>query len=87
MAVLTIHVQIAADTEARAITIDPEALTLGFLEDLERAQESAKWRDMIPAIGGMLGVDHAEARAITLGQWKAIGAALKEAAESPNGSG
>lgn len=85
--VLTITVQVGKDAPPRAISIDPEELTLGFLEDLERAQETNKWRDMIPAIQGMLGLDRAEARAITLRQWKEIGASLKEAAESPNVSG
>ena len=86
MAVLTITVEVGGGGP-RPIAIDPEGLTLGFLEDLERAQETGKWRDMIPAIQGMLGLERAEARAITLRQWKQIGAALKEAADSPNASG
>lgn len=87
MAALTLHIQIAQDAEPRAIVIDPEDLTLGFLENLERAQESGKWRDMIPAIAEMFRLTVDESRAITLRQWRAMGAALKEAAESPNVSG
>ena len=81
--VLTITVQVGKDAPPRAISIDPEELTLGFLEDLERAQETGKWRDMIPAIQGMLGLERAEARAITLRQWRDIAEAMQTAATVP----
>ena len=63
--------------------VDTDDLTLGFYEDLERAQETGKMRDFIPVLAGMLGLDALGARAITLRQWRDIAAAMQEAATVP----
>lgn len=66
--------------------IDPEDLTLGFLEDLELAQDTGKWRDLIPAFATLLDLPREAVRQISVKQFKAIGAALQEASAVPNGS-
>ena len=67
-------------------TIDPEALTLGFLEDIEKAQESGKWRDLIPAIAGMLDLPRDAVRHVSIAQFKQIAQALQAAGTVPNES-
>jgi hypothetical protein len=73
----------------RKITIEPEDITLGFLEDMEEAQATSKWSPIRRAIGGLLGLSDPESRALTLKQFKAIGQALNAAAAEqgavPNG--
>lgn len=74
----------------REIRIDPESLTLGFLEDIQEAQETGKWRPMIDAVRSLLGLSRDEARALTVADFKAIALqvaeAAKESADNPNGS-
>jgi hypothetical protein len=67
-------------------TIDPDALTLGFFEDLEAAQESGKWRDLIPAFASLLELDRATVRHLSVAQFRQIGEALKQAGSVPNES-
>ena len=67
-------------------TIDPEALTLGFLEDIEKAQESGKWRDLIPAIGLLLDLPREAVREVSIAQFKLIAGALQQAGQVPNES-
>ena len=67
-------------------TIDPEALTLGFLEDIEKAQESGKWRDLIPAISMLLDLPREAVREVSIAQFKQISQALQAAGAVPNES-
>lgn len=87
MAVFTLEIDIGQGS--RTVAIDPEDITLGFLEDMEEAQATGKWAPMRRAFGGLLGLSDTESRAITLRQFKQIGAALgesvKEQATIPNG--
>lgn len=62
-------------------TVDPEALSLGFLEDMEAAQESKRWRDLIPAVAGLLGLTREQTRHVSIGQFKQITAALNAAGQ------
>lgn len=64
----------------RHISIDPEDITLGFLEDIEEAQATNKWGPLRTAIASLLGLSRDESRAITLRQFKQIGAALQDSA-------
>lgn len=84
-----IRLEIDIGQGPRAITIDPEEITLGFLEDIEEAQATNKWRPMRLAFASLLKLTDAESRAITVRQFKAIGAALNAAVEDqstiPNG--
>ena len=61
---------------ARRVEIDPEDITLGFLEDLETAQDTGKWAPLRTALASLLKLSAAESRAITLRQFKQIGQAL-----------
>lgn len=81
---VTLEITAGAETFVRAI--DPDALTLGFLEDIEAAQESGKWRDLIPAIGALLDLPREAVRQISIAQFKAIGQALRDAGTVPNES-
>jgi len=63
--------------------IDTDDLTIGFYEDLEQAQASGKMRDFIPVLAGMLQIDRAEVREITLKQWREIAASFERAVAVP----
>lgn len=67
----------------RTISFDPEQITLGFLEDMEQAQETGKWRDLRPVIAELLGLTAAESRAITVRQFKGIAEAMRQATAEP----
>lgn len=67
-------------------TIDPDALTLGFLEDIEKAQDSGKWRDLIPAIATMLDLTRDQTRDVSIAQFKTIASAIQQAGAVPNES-
>lgn len=64
---------------ARVVTIDPQRITLGFLEDLDDAQASGKWAPLISAFAALLGLTRLEAREITIEQFGQVGTALREA--------
>lgn len=85
MAILTLTLTIGDAT--REITVNADDLTLGLAEDLEQAQESGKIRDLIPVVGGMLGLSRDETRALTMQQWNQILGAMRNAATVPNASG
>ena len=79
-ATVRIDVNIAASGGGKQVIDD---LTLGFFQDLERAQETGKMKDFIPVLAGLLGVDRAAAREVTMRQWQQIAAAMREAATVP----
>lgn len=81
-----VELEITAGGETFSRAIAPEALTLGFLEDIETAQESGKWRDLIPAIATLLDLPKTAVRAISIAQFKQIALALNEAGTVPNAS-
>lgn len=74
---------------SRVVTLDPDDITLGFLEDLEAAQETGKWRDINPVIAQLLNLTRDEQRAITQRQFRdmafAIQTGMEEASVIPNG--
>ncbi len=79
-----VRLTITAGSETFERAIDPDELTLGFLEDIETAQESGKWRDLIPAFATLLDLPRAAVRQISVKQFKLVGAALQEASAVPN---
>lgn len=81
---IKLTIETGGETLERAI--DPDALTLGFLEDIEKAQESGKWRDLIPAIGTMLGLTHTQTRDVSIAQFKLIAESIQQAGAIPNDS-
>ena len=66
----------------RPIDFDPEDITLGFLEDIEAAQDTGKWAPMRAAIADLLGLSAAESRQITMRQFKQLGEAIRQASEA-----
>jgi hypothetical protein len=66
----------------RQIAFDPEDITLGFLEDVEAAQDTGKWAPIRTAIAGLLGLTADESRQITMRQFKQLGEAIRVASEA-----
>lgn len=81
-----IRLTIETGGEVLERVIDPDALTLGFLEDIEKAQDSGKWRDLIPAIGTMLDLSHQQTRDVSIAQFKLIAQSIQQAGAVPNDS-
>lgn len=86
---LTITIGKGEAQRTREITIDPDDVPLGVLEDLETAQETRAWKDIRTAIGGFLELTDEEFRAITASQFMQIASALQQAVKDattiPNG--
>lgn len=84
-----IAIDIDTGQGARRVEIDPEDITLGFLEDIEEAQSSGKWAPLRSAVGSLLKLSREESRALTLRQFKqiaqSIGATVTEQTAIPNG--
>ena len=83
MAVVQIDVTLSDGTE-KNYTFDPDEVTLGFLEDLEHAQETKKLRDIMPIIAQFLGMSRDEARQIKNRDWQAIQHAMVAATNGVN---
>ncbi len=66
----------------RVVNFDPEDITLGFLEDVEAAQDTGKWGPIRNAIAGLLDLSPDESRQITMRQFKQIGEAIRVASEA-----
>ncbi len=80
MAVITLEIDIGAGP--RQVVIDPENITLGFLEDMEEAQATSKYKPMRTALCSLLRLSDEEGRALTMRQFKQIGQALNDAAKA-----
>lgn len=78
---MAVQIEITIGAETLTRTVDPDALSLGFLEDMEAAQESKRWRDLIPAIAGLLNLTREQTRHVSIGQFKQITAALNSAGQ------
>lgn len=86
---MAITLEIDIGNGPRQVTIDPEDITLGFLEDMEEAQATNKYKPMRTALCSLLRLSDTEGRALTMRQFKQIGQALNDAATQqstiPNG--
>jgi hypothetical protein len=86
-----VHIQIDIGQGPRAITIDPESLTMGFFADVEEAQETNKWRPLMRAYGEFLGFTPDEMRAMKVKQFseviRAAAGAMQQATAVPNAGG
>ena len=71
----------AGNPVTKTISIDSDNLSMGFLEDLEAAQETGKLRALMQAYETLLGLTHAEARQLTQRQFREIAEALRMASE------
>jgi len=68
-------------------TIDPDKLTIGFMEDMEEAQTSGKFSAMITVYADLFGVDRAIMRKMTLAEFRAVTDKIIKAVSVPNASG
>ncbi len=76
---LTITIGTGEDARAREISIDPEAIPMGVLEDLDALGAARDWKSIRPLIQGLFGLSREEFRAMTAGQFMQIAAALPSA--------
>ena len=87
---MTITLGKGENAREREISIDPDDMPMGILEDLEAIGTSRKWSDIRPIISELFGLTNEEFRAITTKQFIQISAALQgavsDAATIPNGA-
>ena len=86
---LTITIGKGDDAHEREISIDPEDIPMGVLEDLETLGTARDWKSIRPIIQDLFGLSKEEFRAMTAGQFMQIAAALpsaiSDATTIPNG--
>lgn len=72
----------------RTVSIDPDEIPMGVLEDLESLGDVKKWKDVRPIICGLLDLTTEEYRAMTRAQFaqiaQALNGAVNEATAIPN---
>ena len=78
MSGITFHITFD-DGTAKTVVFERGRIKLKTLRLLERAQRNTSWDTLIPAIAGILGLTEAEADEITLDDWEAIVATMREA--------
>lgn len=86
--VLTLEIAAGKDASPRTITVDTDDLTLGFLEDIQEAQDTKKQKHLNAALASFLGLTRDEVRAMTNRQFMQLARALNstvEGAPVPNG--
>lgn len=85
---LTITIGKGEAAREREISIDPNEIPMGVLEDLETLGAAKKWSDIRPIISELFGLSEAEFRAMTAGQFmqiaKALPLAVSDATAIPN---
>lgn len=85
---LTITIGRGDDAREREISIDPENIPMGVLEDLEELGSAKNWRSIRPIISDLFGLTRDEFRAMTAGQFmqiaQALPSAISEATAIPN---
>ena len=87
---LTITIGKGDEAREREISIDPEDIPMGVLEDLETLGSARDWKSLRPLIQDLFGLSKEEFRAMTAGQFMQIAAALpgaiSDATTIPNGT-
>ncbi|HEX6293371.1 MAG TPA: hypothetical protein VFZ66_29590 [Herpetosiphonaceae bacterium] len=73
----TITIGKGETAKTREVIVDPDEITLGFMEDMETAQETGKWRDLFKPMGEMLDLSRDELRAITNKQFRELTTAMQ----------
>ena len=76
---LTIQIGKGDDAREREISIDPEDIPMGVLEDLETLGSARDWKSIRPLIQDLFGLSKEEFRSMTAGQFMQIAAALPSA--------
>ena len=85
---LTITIGKGEDAHEREISIDPDDIPMGVLEDLETLGSVRDWKSIRPIIQDLFGLSKEEFRSMTAGQFMQIAAALpgaiNQATDIPN---
>lgn len=85
---LTITIGKGDEAREREISIDPDEIPMGVLEDLEELGSAKNWRSIRPIISDLFGLSKDEFRAMTAGQFmqiaQALPTAISEATAIPN---
>ncbi len=85
---LTIQIGKGESLRTREISIDPEQIPMGVLEDLEDLGSARNWKSIRPIISELFGLSEEEFRAMTAGQFmqiaQALPTAISEATAIPN---
>ena len=85
---LTITLGKGESAHTREISIDPEEVPMGVLEDLDGLKDSHDWKKIRPIITGLFDLTDDEFRQMTAGQFVQIAGALTgavtEATAIPN---
>ncbi len=76
---LTITIGKGDDAREREISIDPDDIPMGVLEDLETLGDAKDWKSIRPIIQDLFGLSKEEFRAMTAGQFMQIASALPSA--------
>lgn len=76
---LTITIGKGDEAHEREISIDPDDIPMGVLEDLETLGTARDWKQIRPIIQELFGISKDEFRAMTAGQFMQIAAALPSA--------
>jgi hypothetical protein len=76
---LTITIGKGDAAREREISIDPNEIPMGVLEDLEELGNAKDWKSIRPIISELFGLSKDEFRAMTAGQFVQIAAALPTA--------
>lgn len=76
---LTITIGKGGEAREREISVDPDDIPMGVLEDLETLGSARDWKSIRPIIQELFGLTKEEFRAMTAGQFMQIAAALPSA--------
>ncbi len=68
------------------LTINPDKLTIGFMEDMETAQATGKFGSMIDVYAELLEVDRVIIRSLTMTQFRRLTDQIAKAVNVPNAS-
>ncbi len=85
---LTIQIGKGEAAHEREISIDPDDIPMGVLEDLETLGTARDWKSIRPIIQELFGLSQDEFRAMTAGQFmqiaQALPSAISQATDIPN---
>jgi hypothetical protein len=65
-------------------TVDPDKLTIGFMEDMETAQATGKFGSLIDVYAELIGVDRTIIRSLTMTQFRRLTEQIAKAINVPN---
>jgi hypothetical protein len=74
---LTITIGSGDDARQREISIDPETIPMGVLEDMEDLGAARDWKSIRPIIQGLFNLSKEEFRAMTARQFMDVAEALR----------